>query len=487
MLLNTTSSKEVQDTKMKATKSENIGMKRSKGETKSRDVKRLKTEVVIEKREMKDSWLKIFEPKKISDLMLHVKKLEDIRSWFKLTRESSIFNRILLLTGPTGCLKLSTVRLVANEANYVVKEWMSSTIIDRELLHDENFPMYEAQPNQADKFKNYLIRSSNYGTLFAQGDCVIVIKDFPNIFLRKGCEEEFSEILTLYKKKGCAPLIFILTESQSKSSNLEYRLFPDTLRTELGIEAIVMNPISATNMKRALKKICATVQASIENFQQPSEDTIESIVAQSQGDIRNAVNNLQLITQQGDFSKIVSKRCAKKAGKPEKAIARAKIDQGVGKDELLDILHGVGRALYPKWEVNAATKQTMLTRRPEDLADIFQTQSANYIELVHSNYLKRFSNIDDICAVTDTLTMSDIFQSEYRDGDRLQLINLNMVIRAVMVSNSQPAGGFNPISAYASKKFKSNEEKYRTKFEAFKLKNVHVNKKDFYSDYSIFK
>lgn len=467
---------DVDESTVKATKSENAGIKRSKGEIKSNVVaKRRKKEVVIEKREMKASWLKTFEPKQVSGLLLHAKKLEDIRSWFKLAQSTKL-NRILLLTGPTGCLKLSTARLVAIEANYVVKEWVSSTAVDRDLLFDQkSSSSYESQPNQAEKFKNYLLKSSNYGTLFSQKDCVIIVKDFPNIFLRKGSEEEFADILTVYKAKGCAPLIFILTESQSKSTNLEFRLFPDTLRVALGIESIEMNAVSATNMKKAMKMICASVKASNVDFQQPSEDTIESIVAQSQGDIRNAVNNLQLITQQGSFSEIVVKRGAKKA------VAREKIDKGVGKDELLDILHGVGRALYPKWEVNAAK----LTRRPEDLADIFQTQPTNYMELVHSNYLKRFGSIEDVCAVSNIFTISDIFQSEYRDADRLQLINLNMVIRAVMVCNSLPVGGFTPISAYASKKWRKSEEKFHKKFEAFKLKNIHVNKKDFFCDYSL--
>lgn len=46
-------------------------------------------------------WLKTFQPKDITDLAIHPKKLDDVRTWFKISC-SKLSNRILVIEGPTG-------------------------------------------------------------------------------------------------------------------------------------------------------------------------------------------------------------------------------------------------------------------------------------------------------------------------------------------------------------------------------------------------
>lgn len=423
-----------------------------------------------------NGWLKLFEPKEVNDLMVNPKKLDEIRGWLKIATSGSKLNRILLLSGPTGSLKLSTIRLLAKEANYDVKEWISPSNFIDDLDDEYDNKQYQ---KQGDKFLEFLLQASSYGSLFSNRDNVVVVKDLPNIFLRRGNEEGFYSILRNYKANGCAPLIFIITETQSKS-NILYRLFPDSLRCSLGIEDISMNAISVTNLKRALKLICETLKSSSENFINPSEEMIESVVVQSQGDIRIAVNNLELISQKGycinNLPKINKGKGVR--SKKEKTTLKVKVDKGVGKDENIDILHGVGRALYPKWN------EGKLTHSPEDLSEQFSTQPANYIELMHSNYLKRFNNFDDIKTVTEYFSLCDNFQSEYRDGNSLQEVNFNMIIRGVMVCNSDVTAGFQPIKEYANKRFKSNEQNYNEKYQKFLSSYGEIiSKRVFFSDY----
>lgn len=147
----------------------------------------------------------------------------------------------------------------------------------------------------------------------------------------------------------------------------------------------------------------------------------------------------------------------------------------------MDIFHGVGRALYPKWE------KKRLVHNPETLTDVFASQPSNYVELVHSNYMKRFGNMDDIRAVSNLLSISDNLQSDFRENNNanLELIALNLVIRGAMVCNSNSSSGFQPITSYANKKFKFNGEKYQQKYEAYSNKcgNAHTSKRDFFCDY----
>lgn len=431
------------------------------------------------KYEKGSSWLKIFEPKSVEDLLLHPKKLQDLRNWFTLTREASKRNRILLLTGPTGCLKLSSARLLAKEANYDLSEWITmSNAIERDLLVDEQGS--HNYQKQSESFCEFLLKSSRYTNIFSNKDRVLIVKDFPNAFLRKGHEEEFFEILKTFKNEAKTPLIFIITQSSAKSLNIEYRLFPENIKILLGIECISMNPITATNMKRALKMIIATMKTSDEGIDHVDDLMIDSIVTQSQGDIRNAVNNLQLIAQQGQTAydlKTASRRNTK-TGKIQKG-PKAKIEKGIGRDEQLDIFHGVGRALYPKWE------NDKLVHNPETLTDVFSSQPRNYIELLHSNYMKRFGSLSDICRLGDLLSVVDNLQYEYRENNTLELMSLNLVIRGAMVYNSTSASGFQPITSYANKKFKPNEEKFLQKYEEYSNKcgNCFTTKKNFFCDY----
>lgn len=251
-----------------------------------------------------------------------------------------------------------------------------------------------------------------------------------------------------------------------------------------------MNQISTTLMKKALKQICAKMKEHEHpdnKFMEPSQSVIDDIVAQSQGDIRNAIMNLQLVSQQGSIDlSMQTESKAKKTGKAKKA-PTDKINKGVGRDEVLGIFHGVGRALHPKMVENPQTKKMKLTHNPDSITDCFLSQPGNYIELLHSNYLKTFSSIDDVKDFTRILSASDIFQTEYRNADKLHMLNLNLVIRGAMVCNTEPSKGFSPITGYANKKFRSNEEKCLQEYlsQSTEFNDGHrMSLKDYFLDYT---
>jgi hypothetical protein len=99
--------------------------------------------------------------------------------------------------------------------------------------------------------------------------------------------------------------------------------------------------------------------------------------------------------------------------------------------------------------------------------------------------MKRFGDLEDICILSNLLSVSDNLQYEYRDNNTLQLMGLNLVIRGAMVHNSNSASGFQPITSYVNKKFKPNEVKFQQKYEEYSNKwgNAHTSKKNFFCDY----
>lgn len=437
-------------------------------------------------------WLKRFHPTEVSDLVVHPKKLEELRNWFKISC-AKVRNKILLLEGPTGSAKTTALKLIAKESGFQVCEWTNSTDLEIDLFYEgsENFQReFVSYENQVSKFTDFLLQSSRFPSVFAKGERLLIVKDFPNTFLRK--TEEFWSILRKYEEDGLSPLVFVLTETNSKSLNIAFNLFPEKIRIEMKIDSISFNRVSTTMMKRGIKRIVQMVESNNnykQFFKRPTEDIIDGLIEQSQGDIRNTVLNLNFASQQSSFKLSVTKAVkSKKTGKKSKLSEKSTSDGGLGKNEILPLMHGLGRVFRPKLELNSSSKKIELTHKPETIAESFQSQPSNFISMIHSNYIKNFTDIHSISSATEIFSISNCFEAEYRDS-RLNHLNLNLVVRAAMVLNKQPAAGMPSISAYANKKWKNSEEKNKEKFNkaSASLNNGNmIGRNDFFCDYNNF-
>lgn len=74
--------------------------------------------------------MKNFDPKTVEDLAVNNKKIQEVDEWVKTVHGRNCSD-MLLLTGPVGCGKTATLRMLADKYHIKVTEWI--TPIDIEI------------------------------------------------------------------------------------------------------------------------------------------------------------------------------------------------------------------------------------------------------------------------------------------------------------------------------------------------------------------
>ena len=76
-------------------------------------------------------WVDSHEPRSSAELAVHKKKVEEVRHWLEKTDASLQLGlpptpRMLVVTGPPGCGKSTTLRVLARELGFEVCEWVEA-------------------------------------------------------------------------------------------------------------------------------------------------------------------------------------------------------------------------------------------------------------------------------------------------------------------------------------------------------------------------
>uniref|UniRef100_A0A8W7Q053 Uncharacterized protein n=1 Tax=Anopheles coluzzii TaxID=1518534 RepID=A0A8W7Q053_ANOCL len=298
-------------------------------------------------------------------------------------------------------------------------------------------------------FDDFLYKTSRYCSLFAsaagESSKLLLVKDFPNSMLRS--PEEFHDSLDRFRDSSTDPIVFIATDTASKSLDVAYNLFPPAVLESFQIHQIKFNAVSATLLKKAIKRIGSVMKADkdIANQYQtvPSKQVEEDIIASSQGDLRNCCLNYLFTCMKSDGGpmpkrlRLDGSSVGGKSGKASKA-ATNRHKQPLGLNENLTIMHALGRIFHPKYG------ETRFVHSPESITECFLTQPTSIVSLLHSNYVTRCTDIQNVAAASDTLTVVDGIMNEFR-SDQLAMYGLTIAVRSMMVNNEQTAHGFQPI------------------------------------------
>ena len=404
--------------------------------------------------------------------------------------------------------KEKNVELVTwnNSINLKINNLNSDTANQNEYESNGNFEHYESQLSL---FRQYLFKSSRYLTnqLFnennnyintqnAQNDNkkkILLIREIPNFFFHNNESNKFHDLLREFLKFSKSSLIFLFTNSASSSSSDSsnyYKLFPSDLRRDLSVIELTFNSMANSYMSKHLERICK-----LESFTFADKEFINNLVLASNGDLRHALNQLELISAQFRGSKdskfnpnaaLVKNDKVKRTTNVKKTsgkLDKQSFESGT-KDQSFGIFRGLGKVLYRKNIDLAETKSNNhdikdvkalfdaekklpkslkkyyrdpLNTQPEEILSKIPMSNDSITLYLHQNYIELFSlksqgqefdeTFDSLTSISEGFIHADqisamSFNHELANGqdNRLKEISTLVAIRSILFNFNFDSG-----------------------------------------------
>uniref|UniRef100_A0AAV1V0K4 RanBP2-type domain-containing protein n=1 Tax=Peronospora matthiolae TaxID=2874970 RepID=A0AAV1V0K4_9STRA len=442
-------------------------------------------------------WSNLYAPITVDDLCVNKKKMQEISEW--LHRNASpcpgVFQkRLLFLCGPPGSGKSTAVRRIALQSGILVKEWSDNSFAGKldyaRMLRDD---FYMPQVSGSDDFSDFIHRSVTYAALpfatsrrmpfigrkrrLANDQDAARYKEEPlarsgQLILIESWPQSWSGDLSLYEEKlkhmyqsvvssadGLRyPVVCIYSDVQGSKLDVEHlsRKFSREVMHSPLTSVINVNAVTSTQMKKCLERVAAQ-----ENCAFQVAD-IQKIIDCSCGDIRHALNMLQVLGNPGVKKLEMVLAPASKKAKREKMSTSPKTLSAITssvRDPFLSDFHVVGKLLHGKMLQSESSDKGKSKRKTYDIDDD-QILSASampmerVLGLVHENSVAYFSQVEDLSGALELMSFCEMMVAKSCNSvsiseafKRSRDVTQAILLRAVAVTNKNPAPKkFRPIT-----------------------------------------
>ncbi|XP_043824215.1 cell cycle checkpoint protein RAD17 isoform X2 [Dromiciops gliroides] len=469
-----------------------------------------------------EPWVDKYKPETQNELAVHKKKVEELETWLKahvFEKQPKEGGSILIITGPPGCGKTATLKILVKELGIEVQEWINPVFLDSRKYdmkdgfnHESIFHLLPSQ-SQMTIFQEFLLRANKYNKLQMLGDClhtdkkIILVEDVPNQFFRD--PSTLHEVLRRFVQLGRCPLVFIISDSLSGDSS-QRLLFPKEIQEECSISNISFNPVAPTIMMKVLSRIAA-LEANMGGGKivVPDKPSLELLCKGCSGDIRSAINSLQFSSFKGDsgetnfwsrkkgMSSLKSDALllrAKQKKRHESTLENQEVQAIGGKDASLFLFRALGKILYCKRtsltelefprlpsHLSEYERDTLLVE-PEEVVEKSHMPGELFNLYLHQNYVDFFTEIEDLVRASEYMSIADIFRGDWNSRTTLGQYSASVATRGVMHSNKsrgfaycQGGGGasFRPLHKpqwfLINKKYRENCLAAKSLFSSFCL------------------
>ena len=381
-------------------------------------------------------WTEKYGPVSLDELAVHKKKVADVSQWLTDVFSGKTPKRLLLLKGPAGSGKTTTISLLSSMLGIDMHEWKNPI---GSMSTSEQFVSATAQ------FEDFVGRTGAFGSLVFEEPAqdrqraslssqnsrqkqLILVEEFPNTFTRaSSAVQSFrSSILSFLAANTqsttaffssqfdstppVTPLVMIISETllstntAAADSFTAHRLLGPEILTHRGVSVIEFNPIAPTYMTKALDTIIMK-----EARKSGRRKTIGPRVIQrlaEHGDIRSAVSSLEFLCLRGDDAEGWGAKVnfAKKKGAkdtPMTKMEQESLEMVTQRESTLGIFHAVGRVVYnkrlpedPRSPVPQPPNWFPERRRPkasevdlDNLMDELGTDTQTFLAALHENYV----------------------------------------------------------------------------------------------------
>ena len=380
-------------------------------------------------------WTEKYGPLSLDELAVHKKKVSDVRTWLEDVYSGTQRKRLLLLKGPAGSGKTTTMALLSRELGIHMHEWKNPA---SSMTASEGIVSTTAQ------FEDFVGRAGAFGSLTFDGPQqtptqvapstdsrqrqLVLVEEFPNTFARASpAVQSFrSSVLNFLaattpsattffaRQAGLAqsvtPIVMIISETllstntAAADSFTAHRLLGPEILTHPGISVIEFNPIAPTYMTKALDLIVVKEARKSGRRSTVGPQVIQQLA--ELGDVRSAVSSLEFLCLRGDESEGWGAKVnfsKKKSPKdvPITKMERESLELVSRRESTLGIFHAVGRVVYNKRlpeDSNNPVPQPPHSfperRRPkasevnlDTLIDELGTDTHTFTAALHENYV----------------------------------------------------------------------------------------------------
>lgn len=418
-------------------------------------------------------WADRYGPTSLEELVVHKKKVADVRGWLEGVYYGRSTKRLLVLKGPSGVGKTATISILARAMDLDVLDWKNPTVSD---FASGNYLSISTQ------FDEFLERSGKFSSLQiagneyvdpsrqspspTQGDLqgrkkLILVEEFPNISTSDTTSlQSFRASIRRYliadqalkhgsvtEEKGtrdtAMPLVMIVTESQldgittSMDSFTAHRLLGADILNDPNTDVIEFNPVAPTYITRALEMI---IQKEARDSGKRRALGLSVIKRLSEvGDVRNAIGSLEFLclkNQDGeeDGSKLAISR--RKGAKNAAGLTKREEESlrlVSQREASLGLFHAVGKVVYNKRDGKCKGQSSLdpPTQPPDhlpqhvrlkppdvsadDLINETGTDTQTFVAALQENYVTSCAGdafTDTLNACIEYLSDTDILISE---------------------------------------------------------------------------
>ncbi|OJJ43700.1 hypothetical protein ASPZODRAFT_136161 [Penicilliopsis zonata CBS 506.65] len=409
-------------------------------------------------------WSQRYAPSDIGELAVHKKKVSDTRTWLEDAFCGRNKQRLLILKGPAGCGKTTTIMLLSKSIRFEVVEWKYPSAID-----------YTAKEyvSIGSQFEDFLTRGHGYGGLELDEEVIneqhqggskpstsrrlILIEEFPPLSPSSSSSSPSSVISSFRKSlqrylaapnssegQEIPPIVLIISETllgQASSFSESFhaqKLVGPVIYNNPATTVLEFNSIAPTYMLKALDLVLAKESRHSQQSKTPRTAVLRAI--SELGDIRSAISCLEFLCLKSNLANKWNKTLIKKSratshgNQTLTSVEELSLGLITQRESSLGMFHAVGKVVYNKRDDENPTalggnkvptppdhlRHHFRSKIPQvstnELVNEIGTDIQTFIYALHENYVLSCEGIyftDCLDECIKALSDSDLLSTDY--------------------------------------------------------------------------